>query len=218
MNRTIFVVFLLAGVGLAACERGGPAFVESVSPGGTYTVVVSGIPEAPTGMFVDHKARVTVSKSFETVVSNRVIHWADSMDRGFTDEFGPHEWTRENVFRFVSSGAKHAHFLDRVTIRNGSSRRVRFLRVLSTDMLLVFELDPGGGLTLQITGQPRIEWFTAKGQTTYSWIAAEGVWDDGKEIAFVGRNFYELPTNTAQEYDVTIASSGLSIERRKSFK
>jgi hypothetical protein len=79
-------------------------------------------------------------------------------------------------------------------------------------MLLLFEFDPGEELALQVTGQPRIRWVTDTGQTTYSWIAAEGVWDDGEEIAHVGRNFHELPTNTAQEYGVTITSSGLSIE------
>jgi hypothetical protein len=79
-------------------------------------------------------------------------------------------------------------------------------------MLLVLEVDASATLSLQVTGQPRINWFKDAGQTTSSWLEADGIWDDRTPIASVGRNFWELRTNTSQEYTVTVATGGLSLE------
>lgn len=211
--RSRLAVLLLPLVGVLGCERRGPNFVESMSPRGTYKVVVSGISEAPTGRpFVEHKARLSVSKGSHTFLSDREIHFADWFDSGFNDDFSGHEWMQENVFRFVSSGARWPHFLDRLVIRNHADKGVRFLRLESRDMLLFFDLGRGAEIAVQLTGQLRVERVRDTNQTSYSWVAADGVWEDGEAIEFLGTNFWELPMDTAQEYTITVTNAGLAIE------
>ena len=204
-------LFLGGGILAVACERSGPPFIDSVSPNGVYRVIVTGRPEAPRNFFIDHKARLHVRKGTETLIANHVIHFADWLDAGFSDYFEVHEWTRENVLRFTWDRKPNANFSDRVVIRNAANKNVRLLRVQSGEMFLVFDLQAGTFVSLEAIGQPRINWVRDTGQTTSSWVGADGIWEGGKRIAYAGQSFPKLPTNTSQEYAITVTANGLSI-------
>lgn len=130
------MALLCAGcLGDPLAERPGGVFAEHTSPNGVYRVTLSGRPQwVPGGMQGRgvHIIRAAATKHGAVLTPPREIHYADSMDDSFNDDYCGTDWAFENVLRFQAChpvpGAPH-RTSDVLIIANGTPRQITFLRL-----------------------------------------------------------------------------------------
>jgi hypothetical protein len=188
---SIPALLLLSGCyGDPLAERKAGVFAEHTSPTGLYTVSLSGRPGPVPGGVLGrgvHIIRAAVRRGSVEFVPPRQIHYADSMDDSFDEDYCGATWVLENVLRLDSchpvAGAPH-RTSDTVTIRNAGSQAITFLTVsTNTDMLLLFQVGAGQGIRVAVTGR-----------TDQQWLHVTGLWADGQDIPTASGNFLELPS------------------------
>ena len=176
--RMLFRVLpLFVAAGCLAEQRGG-IFAEYTSPAGAYHVRLSGRPQPVPGGMVGggvHVIRAEVRGGGRVVVPWREIHYADSMDDSFSEDYCKAEWAFENVLRFQScyplADAPH-RTSDTVVLRNAGSQSTNFVQIsTNTDMVIFLELPAQRDIRVPITGR-----------TDQNWFHVRGLWADGQEL------------------------------------
>jgi hypothetical protein len=124
------------------------------------------------------------------LVVGREIHFADHLDSAFSDEYSDPVWINEHLLCFRSQ-AYVAGDEDNLVIRNESSKQIKFLRVRTYDMFLVFNLEPGESESMStLPWAPRCD---------FAEVGTDGRWVDDSELReeFV---HVDLPRNKAARY------------------
>ena len=208
-SRSINSVGLaVAGAGalwIGGCERRGGLALTLESPRKTYLVSISGRLAAPTVPLIEHYVRVSAYRGSVQVVQRHEVDIADWFDDGFRGKYGPVEWPKENVLRFVSripSKARH----DVIRIENRSGRAISFLKVMCLDLFLLFEVPAGSVTSFETTAQ-RAE------RSDLSWIEVDGEWSSGASLRREGRNFDVARGWPGYQYVVSISEKGVTLGR-----
>jgi hypothetical protein len=152
-----------------------------------------------------HIIRAAVSKGTVALVPPREVHYADSMDDSFDQDYCGEGWVYENVLRLESchpvAGASH-RTSDTLTIRNAASQPLTFLMVsTNTDMVLFFEVEAELDIRVPITGR-----------TDQQWFHVSGLWADGQEVPTALPNFRDLPSG-GTEFEIAVESERVKVQR-----
>ena len=207
LKRSISTVGLAAvGAGaiwVVGCERRGGLSLTLESPRKTYVVNLSGRLSAPTVPLIEHYVRVSAHRGLVQVVEEHEVDFADWFDDGFRGKYGPVEWPKENVLRFVSTWPSKGQ-LDAVRVENQSGRTISFLKVICLDVFLLFEIPAGSVSSFETTAQ-RAE------RSDLSWVGVDGEWSSGVRIRGEGRNFDVARGGPAYQYVVSISEKGVTL-------
>ena len=148
-NAIVSIVFCLTALalslgGLAIYDLRSQSkpFRTISSPNGVYTVVLSGRKDRPTLPILDHSVRMDVVKSGKPFLSNKELYSGDWLDASFDGWFPQHQWVTEQALQFYKDQFRRDLPNDTITLENNSSRRISFLKVMSVDMLIIFDLEP----------------------------------------------------------------------------
>lgn len=196
MNRLhVFTGILAAFAALlstSACRRNAVQAYEIARFGESgYDVTLIGDLQAPTLPFVsNHVTFRAVNKDREPIVGD--LYNGDWGDSGFRDRFPRETWFRPNVLIFVASFAENKRFRtrpnDEIDITNATSSRVRQVRVLCSDLLLLFDLDAGERISVP--------------STSSTYIAVTGAFASGAPISTA--SIVAEPSNGAARFGITI--------------
>lgn len=207
LTRSINAVGLaVVGAGaiwIGGCERRGGLALTLESPRKTYAVSLSGRLSAPTVPLIEHYVRVSTHRGLVQVVHGHEVDFADWFDDGFRGKYGPVEWPKENVLRFISTWPSKGR-LDVVRVENQSGRTISFLKVICLDMFLLFEVPAGSVTSFETTAQ-RAE------RSDLSWVGVDGEWSSGASIRGEGRNFDVARRWPAYQYVVSISEKGVTL-------
>ena len=121
------------------------------------------------------------------------------MDSGFDATFDNIEWSADNVLRFVAVPQDGPAPSSRLDIQNLSSRRIGCLRIGVSDLFLVFDLEPGGSVSLDTT--------TGPGNATVNVDAAE-LSSSGSVTIQTNRDVWWNRPNDGIRYRVLIRDAG----------
>jgi hypothetical protein len=155
MNRTALGRLLCVGalltaviISLALYFLGlrSSAFLSTTSPGGIYTVNLTGQKGRP--LFLTNEVRFSVSKHGEPVVWDRHLHSADALDLSFEAGYPNYRWLGETVLQFYREDYFNAAPPDTLVIVNKAGRVIKWLRVQSVDKFLLLDLQPASEISL----------------------------------------------------------------------
>jgi hypothetical protein len=152
-------------------------FLTTTSPDHAYTVSLKGNKGRP--LIISNEIRADVYKAGQSFVSNIWLHeTGDSFDLSFEAGFPDVRWLAGNVVEFY-----RPQYFDRgadsLVVENRTGKLIKYLRLQSENKFLVFELESGTSIPLQIP--------VARGDS--QWIAVEGAFADGIEIPFKSGSF-----------------------------
>lgn len=122
------------------------AFLSTSSPGGVYTVNLTGQKGRP--WFFTNEVRFSVSKHGEPFVGERQLHSADAFDLSFEAGYPNHRWLAGNVLQFYREEYFNAAPADTLVIANKAGRVIKWLRVQSVDKFLLFDIQPESEISL----------------------------------------------------------------------
>jgi len=153
-----------------------------------------------------HIVRAEVHRGTTVAVAPREIHYADSMDDSFNEDYCGAAWELENVLRFQSchpvTGAPH-RTADIVVLRNAASQAMTFVEIsTNTDMMIFLDVPTKRDIRVPITGR-----------TDQNWFHVSGLWADGRDLPTASPNFYDLPSG-GSEFAVTVESRRVEVVRR----
>ena len=204
--RTWLLVVIVSCIGLFVTgyyclhNRSGVFFTTN-SPRGTYSVSLKG-DERRTLLF-PHEVKADVLKTGRPFVSDIFMHSShNAFDLSFEAGFPDARWIKDNALEFYRR-EYYENGSDSLLIRNGSDRAVKFMRVQALNKFLVFDLEPGSSISLQIPA--------ARGDS--QWIAVEGAFNDNEKIGFYQRSFDRRSTQRVRfNYKILITPSAVRID------
>lgn len=121
---------------------GRPSVFASISsPHGTYKVNLTGHKKRP--VFFTNEVRFHVLKSGQPFVTDQYLHSGDAFDLSFESGYPDYRWPAENILQFYREQNFTEGPPDTLIIINKATRAIKYLRVLSTDKFLLFDLQPG---------------------------------------------------------------------------
>ena len=153
-------------------------FRTTSSPGGVYTVVLSGRSDRPKVPIVDHKVLMDVVKSGKPFLSGKELYSGDSLDASFDEWFPEYQWVTEKSLQFYKDQFRRDLPNDTITLENNSSRRISFLKIMSVDMLIIFDLEPRSTATFVVS----------RARSDLKWTSVEGEFDGGQAIVGSSRD------------------------------
>lgn len=176
-------------------------FFTTSSPSGTYSVTLKG--DKGRTLLVPHEVRADVLKSGRPFVSDIFMHSShNAFDLSFESGFPNARWLSDNTLEFY----RREYFeegSDSLIIQNSSNRAVKFMRIQALNKFLVFDIQPGSSISLQIPA--------ARGDS--QWIALEGAFIDNEGIDFYQRSFDRRSTQRVRhDYRIRITPSVIQIE------
>ena len=127
---------------LSACGLGQTSeryFFRSESPDGLYTVLLSGDGDRP--LVGTNVVNAEVLRNGDNYVEPTIFHTADPSDLSFNIGYARHKWVGNNVLQFYRTPS---HPLSAkpipVTIINGSTRNIAFIKLFCADKLLILDI------------------------------------------------------------------------------
>jgi hypothetical protein len=197
----IAVLTFLAGVFAWFITAQPDVFLKTVSPNGIYTVELIGDPSRPSFPLIDHKTNFNLFKHGQPLVQDAHVMRYDILDKSFGFLYPEHQWIYDGTLRFSSDISKSEKSSDMLFVYNKTDKRIKFLRIVAGDMLLIFEMWPGN-LRLSV---PHLG--------DLPWVMAEGEFDDGQQIKRNGVNFLNIgKSEDSLCYCVSVTENGLKIE------
>jgi hypothetical protein len=185
------------------CLRATPSvFFTTSSPGGTYSVSLKG--DKGRTLLLSHEVKADVLKSGRPFASNIFVHSShNAFDLSFEAGFPNARWLSDNILEFY----RQEYFekgSDLLIVRNSTNRTVNYMRVQAVNKFLIFDIEPGSSISLQIPA-PRGD---------SQWIALEGAFDDNQKIDFYHKSFDRSSTQRVRfDYQVLITPLGIQIEQ-----
>lgn len=198
----IFFVLVLCAVtfGVRSCMKANHAvFLTATSPNHTYSVNVKG--HKGRTFIIPRQVKADVVKSGQSFVSDIGLHTAwDSFDISFELAYPEVRWLGDNALEFYQP-QYFEDGVDLLVISNRASDSVKYLRVQALNQVLVFDLQPGTSVSLDIPA--RDDW---------RYIELQGSFSDGREIPFHSNTFDRRSTDRkGSVYQITIYESGSTI-------
>ena len=176
-------------------------FFTTSSPSKTYSVNLKG--DGRRSLLLSHEVRADVLKSGRPFISDVYIHSSNNaFDLSFEAGFPDARWLGNNALElyrpeYFERGS------DSLIIRNSSDKAVKYLRAQGVNKFLIFDLEPGSSIVLQIPA-PR-------GDT--QWIDVWGAFNDNQEIVFCQKGFDRHSTQRVHtNYQIRITPSEVQIE------
>lgn len=154
-------------------------FLASSSAEGTYTVLLTGRPERPRVPVVVNSVWFRVLKGNDVFIGERYLHSGDWFDPSFSILYPNHAWVSANTLHFYREEYFQRGRSCKVVIENHSGRLIKYLKVTSDDIYLLFDLQPRSASSVNIS-PPR---------GSIIFIGAEGEFSDGGSIQKTGENF-----------------------------
>jgi len=181
-----------------------PVFFTTESPDKTYVVLLRGKEFRPRLPITEHSVYSDVYRHGELVTSGRELHSGDWFDPAFENLYNGYEWVNSSTLMFHRRRGHEGAF-DTLNVTNNTSNSIKFLRVQSVEMFLLFDLKPKARVNL-----------SASPQSWLSWINVEGEYEDGTSIPSKGVNF-EIDTSQRGPftYEITINDDGATISSSK---
>jgi hypothetical protein len=197
-----FAVSLTAGLLIHRLFFKPNVWLSTSSSNKTYSVELTG-DKGRGGIIFYSTVRFNVLKNGQTVVKDALAHYGDFMDVSFELAYPEHAWVSENTIRFWRNPhlPEDKDKFDTLLISNDTDKVIRYLKIGSGDMFLVFDMQPDSILKLSPSHQP--------GQ---SWVDCEGEFGDGQPIRCNGVNFSPPKSNETLRYCVSVGEQGVRIE------
>lgn len=183
------------------------AWLSTSSPNETYTVELTGDKSRPSFLAIEHEVDFNVLKNGNRFIENARAHSGDWMDISFELAYPEHAWINENVLRFWRNPERpDKAAYDTMLIFNETGKTIRYFRINSKDMFLVFDMQPNSTIKLSPSSQSGL-----------SWVTCEGEFEDGQHITCNGVNFsHEDKENEPLKYCVSVDYSRVKIESSQS--
>lgn len=180
-----------------------PDICSSSSPAGTYTVTLTGQAERPAFPAVVHTVNFHVVKHGQSLITEKYFHSGDWLDPSFSILYQNQTWLSENILHFYREEYFRRGSAGTALITNTSARTIKYLKVVSDNAYLLFDLQPGS--TTRITISP------ARGNLLY--ISVEGEFSDSVRIEKVGEDFIvQRETPGPVDYYINVGGMLPSIE------
>lgn len=172
-------------------------FLTTSSPGKTYTVHLAGKKETPRIPALSHEVHFSALKGSEKFLADKYLHSGDWFDPSFEISYPQHTWVSENVLRLYRDEHFSKRTPDTLTVVNGTNGIIKYLRVTSDCMVLLFDLQPRSTTELSIPA-PR---------GNLKWVSVEGEYSEGRSIKEVSADFV-IPDEPSGRFTYYIYISG----------
>lgn len=184
-------------------------FLIITSPGGTYTIHLTGQKNMPRLPAVTHSVRFSAWKDGKVFLSGKHLHSGDWFDPSFEILYPHHQWVGENVLRFYRERSPGEGPPDTLVIINTASENIDYLRVDSVDGFLLFDVAPETTTTLSVS--------PSRGDL--KWTNLQGIFSGGRLIK---ENGVDIKVNEGAgrplTYYISIAEDGSTIESTQAKK
>ena len=176
-------------------------FLCTTSPHNTYSVVLKGDKGRP--WIIPSKVKADVFKLGQPFMSDLWLHSTeDFFDRSFEAGFPNVRWLDDRTVEFYRA-QNFEKGADSLVVSNRARYRIEYLRLQSENKFLLFDMEPGASLSLEIPA-PRGDWQD---------IALEGAFTGGKQIPFNSKAFERRTTQRKRFlYQIIIDEAGSKIE------
>lgn len=195
------VALALGALALYYSQDRSKTFLTTSSPRGVYTVILSGRKDRPTLPIVDHSVKLDVLKSGKPFLSRRELYSGDSLDASFDEWYPQHQWVTEQSLQFYKDQFRRDLPNDTVTVENNSRSRISFLKIMSVDMLIVFDLDPHSTVTFSVS----------RARSDLKWTSVEGEFEGGQAIVGSSQNLDVSKRKRPVVFRINIADTGTTI-------
>lgn len=147
MRFVLLCAFLLpALLMLSSCDgfaqRRSAPLLRTESPDSVYVVQLIGRADRPV-FFGTNILEIEVLKNGESYVKPEFFHSARHMDLPFNTGYSRHKWVDKNVIHFYRTRHDDSKTIVRIAVTNNSGSNIRFLKVFSTDKMLLLDLADG---------------------------------------------------------------------------
>lgn len=175
-------------------------FLSTTSPDGSYEVRLKG--DTSRTLIIPHEVRADVVKSGKPLVSDVFIHSTHNpFDLSFEAGFPDARWLGRNTLEFY----RQEYFgrgSDSLVIKHNGKEALKCLRIHAVNKFLVFDLEPGSSISVQIPA--------ARGNSQS--IAVEGAFRNDQKIGFQQRSFdRRSDQQTRSNYQIQITDSDIKI-------
>jgi len=202
----LLVTFVVAAVGSISLVRTiipAEPFVTTTSPKGTYTVRLTGRKDRPRIPFVEHEVRFSVSKGERLFLADKFLHSGDWLDPSFELWFPENSWLSENILQFYKREFRSDGAHESIVVLNKTAETILYLRIVSVDTFLLFDVQPGAASTLAVSA-PR---------TDSRWVSVEGEFSGHRAIKSAEAGFVVAAAQKGPfVYYVYVNEDGISIE------
>ena len=184
---TITLFWLLT----ASCQTP-PYSLVTTSPSRTYTVKLMEQKRPIKEPMYDHVVGLRVFTGARQIIDEPLFFAGDSFDQRFAMEYPEHEWITDDLLRFGKKIISANVITDIVLVNNDGKSEVAYLMVRAgSEMLLLFDIQPGAAITLKAGRQ-------ADQRADLKWIGYGGQFSDGRKIRSGGVDFrlsgkYQIP-------------------------
>jgi hypothetical protein len=120
------------------------------------------------------------------------------MDPSYSLQYPNQSWESENVLHFYDLEDFYEQGPAKIIVRNDSNETLRYLRVVSQSMYLLFDLEAGSPTELLI---PAPRWESC-------YLSVDGEFSSGRGISEVE----EFLTSKPSTYNITVTNDGYTIE------
>ena len=134
-----------------AAVESNPFFVTP-SPGGTYTVKLTGRKQRP--FLFTNTVNYHASKNGQPFIPSTYIHSVDFMDISFELAYPDHRWLSENILQLYREQNFTDGSPDTLIIGNRTGKVIKQLKVTSVDQSLFFDVQPDDEIKL-LNSRPR---------------------------------------------------------------
>jgi hypothetical protein len=143
----VLLAVLGLAVGLYAWGQNQPSVdwrLDSVSPDGSYSVVVRGKQTPPSQPYYhhgDHSVRFTVLKNSQPIVLDEPLYAGDEYDDLFLDLYPRRTWLSNSILRFSHPNKTIENQFDEIEVSNNDSHNFSYFRInFGPDMYLLLDL------------------------------------------------------------------------------
>ena len=131
---------------------GSNPFFVIPSPGGTYTVKLTGQKQRP--FFFTNTVNYHALKNGRPFIPSTYIHSGDFMDISFELAYPNYRWPSENILQLYREQYFTDGSPDTLIIGNRTGKVIKHLKVASVDQFLCFDLQPDDEINL-LNSRPR---------------------------------------------------------------
>lgn len=195
------LVFALAASGIFTIFYDAVWLVTS-SPQKRYKVELHGDKTKSSIPLIDHKVKFNLSVDDRLNLSDKTLITFDYFDAGFDKNYLKHEWKGESVLQFFTHASESEKRFDQIIVSNKTDRIIKYLKVNSYDLLLLFDIQPNSVTKLETTRQKWQVWVTAQGEFTGGELIPE------KGMNFSPKDKFQIP----MKYCISINNNGLTID------
>jgi hypothetical protein len=151
--------------------------LETVSPTGSYRVVVSGDGVLARIWRGKKILRFNIAQDERLILTDGILTQSEWLDDSAYRSVATYSWEGETVLRF-SKNLEAVEMQDHITVINSTKKTIKYLKIEAGDILLVMDVEPD---TVANFSVPRQKW--------QSWVNGEGRFEDGEMIPFAGADF-----------------------------